>query len=162
MTLLELVVVIAIIAILGALLFPGLQAIRRHSDRVVCMSRLQNLWGFFSNYLNDGNCWPQVPAGTAIGTIEEQQWWRDMSKERMNLGTQAWQCPTIARSLKTTTNEIPLCVISYLPTLFDNKPETPLKWPNMPWFTEVGNIHGDGNLLIRTDGAVIASDALGR
>ena len=85
-----------------------------------------------------------------------------MSKERMHLNTRDWQCPTIERAQKKLTNDIPPCVISYLPTLFDNKAATPRNWPNMPWFTEVGNIHGNGNLMIRTDGAVMASDALGR
>ena len=37
---------------------------------------------------------------------------------------------------------------------FDDKPTTPHKWPRQPWFIETANVHGNGNLIIFTDGSV--------
>jgi hypothetical protein len=37
---------------------------------------------------------------------------------------------------------------------FDDKPTTPHQWPRQPWFAEVGDGHGHGNLIIFTDGSI--------
>ena len=44
--------------------------------------------------------------------------------------------------------------IDYMPMPFDDKPTTPHQWPRQPWFVEVGDMHGNGNLIIFTDGSV--------
>ncbi len=31
---------------------------------------------------------------------------------------------------------------------------TPHKWPRQPWFIETGDVHGNGNLIIYTDGSI--------
>ena len=156
-SLLEVLVVISLILILVGLLVPNFESIRVRAEGVVCTSRLRNLWGVFSSNLQDGLVWPQVPQGIQIGSIQEQQWWLDYSSNSMGMTAKDWSCPTIKRSARTTNSSDQACLISYLPTLFDSKPNTPFKWPAMPWFTEIGNAHGNGNLLIRTDGAVVSS-----
>ena len=37
---------------------------------------------------------------------------------------------------------------------FDNKPRTPYRWGRMPWFVERADFHGQGQLIIFTDGSV--------
>jgi hypothetical protein len=44
--------------------------------------------------------------------------------------------------------------IDYMPMPFDDKPDTPHKWPRQPWFIETADVHGNGNLIIFTDGTV--------
>jgi len=156
-TLVEVVVVVVIILILVALVGPNIQNAMARTEGIVCTGKLRNLWNYFSGSLQDGQGWPQVPAGVPIGSVQEQQWWLDYSSSTMGLRSNAWQCPTITRSTRSTNGSMQSFPISYLPTLFDAKPETPYKWPSMPWFMEVGNAHGNGNLIIRGDGAVIPS-----
>lgn len=156
-TLVEVLVVVSIILILIALLVPNIEKVRIRAEGIVCTSKLNNLWHTFSGSLHDGNAWPQVPQGIKIGSLQEQQWWLDYSSNTMGLRTKDWQCSTIVRSSMSTNPSEKSCLISYLPTLFDAKKGTPFKWPSMPWFMEIGNAHGNGNLIIRTDGAVLSS-----
>jgi hypothetical protein len=37
---------------------------------------------------------------------------------------------------------------------FDDKPASPHQWPRQPWFAEVGDVHGNGNLIVFTDGSI--------
>lgn len=157
-TLVELLAVVFIISILMILLFPAMKSVIPRAQEVVCMSHLRVLWLGFSPCTTDGTGWPQVPATIAIGSQAEQQWWLDTSSTLFNIPTVAWRCPTIAAQLgkpnsSNPTNDIPL--INYMPTLFDTKSTTPNKWPNMPWFMEISNAHGKGNLIIRSDGAIL-------
>ena len=158
-TVIEMLVVVAILGILAALLFPNFQYILVRAEGVVCTEKLRNLYAAFSSSLNDGNGWPQVPAGIQIGSTAEQQWWIDSSSNTMGLKSNDWQCPTLSRSMKNSSNTLQQSLICYLPTLFDNIPGTPRNWSAMPWFTEIANVHGSGNLMIRADGSVIPSSA---
>ena len=155
-TLVEVLVVIAIIAILIGLLIPNFSKLVVKAEGVVCMGRLRNLWTAFSSQLNDGESWPQLPTNIVVGSVDEQQWWLNTTSNSMGLTSKDWNCPTVTRmaaSLSNSTNNHP-CLISYLPTLFDAKPMTPKMWPRMPWFTEGFGFHGCGNLSVRSDGSV--------
>jgi len=152
-TLLELFVILAIIGIFIALFFPNLSTLQVKAEGVVCDARLRNLWTAFSTQLNDGNGWPQLPSNIKIGSKEEQQWWLTTTSNSMGLTAKDWSCPTISRLSSRLTNGQSF-LISYLPTLFDAKPMTPMSWPRMPWFTEALGLHGNGNLSVRADGSV--------
>jgi hypothetical protein len=153
--LVELMVVMVVVGILVTILIPNFNVIRNRVDTAVCISRLRGLYTAFSTYLSDGRGWPQVPGGVGIGSTAEQEWWRDMSVSEMGLSVKSWQCPAIVRAAKDRKTHVQATPISYLPTLFDPRPTTPMAWPEMPWFIEIGNVHGNGNLMIRTDGAVL-------
>jgi len=153
-TLVELLVVVAIVAILAALILPNFESILNRAQSIVCTAKLRNLWTSFSTQLNDGKGWPQIPAGTEIGSIAEQQWWLSTTSNSMGLSQKDWNCPTISRMTGGGTNTQQTFLISYLPTLFDANPMSPTKWPRMPWFTESVGYHGIGNLSIRADGSV--------
>jgi len=154
-TLIEVLVVIAIMAILTALFIPNVGSLVNRAEKVVCSGKLRNLWTAFSVPVADGRGWPQLPSDVKIGTLAEQQWWITTSST-MGLTTNDWKCPSISRALKRSTNaaQQQKFLINYLPTIFDARPTTPGKWGRMPWFTEISDIHGGGNLSVRADGSV--------
>ena len=155
-TLIEMLVVVGILAILITLIAPSVQQILPRAQAIVCMSHLRTLWIAFSPYATDPEGWPQVPKGIKIGSMEEQQWWLDYSTNRLGLSGKDWRCPTIERSSRASSNAAaPL--IHYLPTLFDSRQGTPNRWPTMPWFSEMGDVHGQGNLTVRSDGSIVPS-----
>jgi prepilin-type N-terminal cleavage/methylation domain-containing protein len=154
-TLVELVVVVGILAILISLVVPAASRVLPKAEQAGCMSRLHNLWVAFAPCATDGDGWPQLPANIQIGSSEEQQWWLATGSNRFGLKFTDWQCPTLQRYQHGSQTNTHIPVISYLPTLFDARPNTPNKWPSMPWFTEIGNVHGQGNLTVRSDGSII-------
>jgi prepilin-type N-terminal cleavage/methylation domain-containing protein len=154
-TLIELSVVVVIIAVLVSLLIPNISSLVNRSEKVVCSGKLKHLWTAFSVRVADGSGWPQLPTDVSIGSLAEQQWWISSSAS-MGLTTNDWKCPSISRAMKRSDNarqQQPF-LINYLPTIFDPRPTIPGKWGRMPWFTEISDIHGGGNLSVRADGSV--------
>ena len=152
-TLTELVAVIGILMILIIVSVPSFKQIVAKADQVVCMAHLRSLWLAFAPCASGDATWPQVPKEIKIGSRQEQQWWIDTASNSLGVDRKLWVCPTVARSFRSKPSEAPL--IDYMPTLFDGRPGTASRWPSMPWFTEIGNVHGDGNLAIRSDGAIV-------
>ena len=153
-TLVELLVTLGIVIILAALLVPNAGRVLDRAQGVVCTSKLRNLWVCFSSSLTDGSSWPQLPAGIAVDSPEEQRWWLDYSEKNLGMHPSDWQCPVLMRRGARMNNAATVSVISYLPTLFDASPSSPKSWPRMPWFTEMAAPHGKGNLSVRADGSV--------
>jgi prepilin-type N-terminal cleavage/methylation domain-containing protein len=154
-TLVELLVVIFILGLLFSLILPAAKNFFPKADKVVCISHLRNLWIAFSPCASDPTGWPQLPKEIKIGSLEEQRWWIDFSENYLGIDKKNWICPTIARGARGSKKNDTEFLINYLPTLFDPSPGTPNRWPTMPWFIEVGNMHGEGNLSIRCDGTVM-------
>lgn len=150
-TLLELLAVLAILAVLATLSFPLYESIRPRFERIVCMNNLKNLRVAFSDYAAGG--WPQVPAGIELGSRQEQEWWLEKTKADLGLPAKSWQCPAIRRMFaREPEKDRP--AIHYLPTPFSAEPNKANQWPDMPWFIEIGDAHGQGNLLVRQNGTV--------
>jgi prepilin-type N-terminal cleavage/methylation domain-containing protein len=150
-TLLEILAVVAVLAVLTALSFPAFEKIRPAAERVICINNLRNLRSAFSSYAADG--WPQVPEGIQLGSLAEQGWWLEKTEKELGLSKSSWQCPTIRRQFaKEPEKDRPL--IHYLPTPFSKEPNRANKSPQMPWFIEIGDAHGQGNLLVRQNGTV--------
>jgi prepilin-type N-terminal cleavage/methylation domain-containing protein len=150
-TVLELLAALGIISVLAFLAFPLYDSIRPRVERVVCMNNLKNLRVAFGDYAISG--WPQIPEGIELGSMEEQRWWIEKTKTDMGLTEKSWQCPTIRRMFAgEPEKDRPL--IHYLPTPFSAEPNKANQWPEMPWFIEIGDAHGEGNLLVRQNGTV--------
>jgi type II secretory pathway pseudopilin PulG len=153
-TLLEALSVVAILGVLVALSFPALEKTRPAAERVVCMNNLRNLRAAFGGYASEG--WPQIPSSIQLGSIAEQRWWLEKTEKDLGLSKSAWQCPTIRRQFASAPEkDRPL--IHYLPTPFSKEPNRANKNSQMPWFIEIGDAHGQGNLLVRQNGAVEAA-----
>lgn len=141
-----------VIAIVAAMLFESFKSLEARAARTNCTSNLRNLYVALDASTRDQNHWPQCPF--EIGHPQFDIWWlKEMS--RYNLSRASWECPAYkklqASGEATKTDEK---VIDYVPTPFDDQPRTPYKWPNQPWAVEVGDFHGDGNLILFPDGSI--------
>jgi prepilin-type N-terminal cleavage/methylation domain-containing protein len=150
-TLLEMLAAISIVLILVAMIYPVLEKISPKAEMVVCIGNLRNLRSAFSGYSTEG--WPQIPQGIALGSNDEQRWWIDFTKKSLGLPEKTWRCPTITRLFRSTP-EADQPLIHYLPTPFSVQPGQANKNAQMPWFIEIANAHGSGNLLVRQNGTV--------
>lgn len=154
-SLLELLVVIVVIAILATLLIPVISTMKARAQRVQCMANLRSLYVGASLYLQQNGGWPQIVMGDS--DTEELQFANDWIKALQPFGPtqKTWICPTVQDLMGNPDLSDPNNVrIDYVPTSFDNKPTTPNQWPRQPWFGEGGDVHGNGNLIIFTDGSI--------
>ena len=149
-TLLELMTCIVIILILASLLTPSLSRLREKARAAQCASNLKSLFVAANSSIQDNQHWPQVK-GMNIGSEEfSLAWLKEL--QPYGISKKNWLCPTIKDELHYTDTG-PFHV-DYVPTPFDAKPITPFLWPTHPWFSERGSVHGDGNLIILTNGSV--------
>jgi prepilin-type N-terminal cleavage/methylation domain-containing protein len=151
-TLLEILVVVLVIAIVAALLFESFKSLEARAARTRCAANLRNLYVALDAYTRDQNHWPQCPF--EIGHPQFDIWWlKEMS--RYNLSRVSWECPTYKKlQAGGEASKADEKSIDYVPTPFDDGPRTPYKWPNQPWAVEVGDFHGDGNLILFPDGSI--------
>ena len=154
-TLIELIVVTIIVAILAALLFSVISWMPARAQRVQCMANLRNLYIAAESYIQQNGNWPQI--GASDSDSDEQEYATAWITTLKPFGPteKTWICPTVQALMQNPDYMKPENVrIDYVATSFDDKPTTPHQWPTQPWFIEVGNVHGTGNLIIFTDGSI--------
>ena len=150
----EMVTVVAIIAILAVLLIPIIEKLRARAQRVQCMANLRNLHIAAAQYVQDNNYWPQIQSSSdEDDTAYAQEWIAALAPYQLQ--KKSWICPTLQHVLgnpdyNSTGNER----VDYFGMPFDDKPMTPYQWPRQPWFVESADVHGQGQLIIFTDGSI--------
>lgn len=152
-TFIELLAVIGILAILATLFFTATKASIERAEKPACMANLKNLHMALTTYLSDNGKWPQIPKEVALDSPEESAWWRT-TLAPYGMTEKSWTCPTLRRTAREKNMEEALKENHYVPSLFDEYPSTPYRWPKMPWAMEVGNNHGCGILIVMMDGSV--------
>jgi prepilin-type N-terminal cleavage/methylation domain-containing protein len=156
-TLTELMVVIAIIAILALCVMRAVGSATDRANVVRCVANLRNLHIALNNDVIDQGQWPQCPYEAGADGYDD--WWiKELGK--YNISQASWQCPTLMRSDREgkPDDKIRRMKIHYVPTAFDDNPATPRKWARQPWLIEVADAHGEGNLMVFPDGAIIGSN----
>jgi hypothetical protein len=149
---LELLATVTIVIVLILLLTGVFSKLPGAADRVRCTENLKSLHVGLGSYMADKGHWPNQPDLSYKQQKEYEDFWIDALKP-YGIVDSVWQCPGILRLGQITANgKSPR--VHYSPTMFDQKPGTPTKWPNMPWVVEIGNAHGHGPLLILPDGSV--------
>jgi prepilin-type N-terminal cleavage/methylation domain-containing protein len=155
-TLLELLIVIGVIAILAGIMFPVVSTMRARAQRVQCMSNLRNLHIAANLYVQQNGSWPQilVDSDDDDGQQDYARAWI-AALAPFGLTQKAWICPTIQGLLQNPDYFQPENMrVDYYAMPFDDKPTTPYQWPRQPWFIETADVHGNGNLIIFTDGSI--------
>ncbi len=152
-TLIELIAVIGILAVLIVLFAGVVGRLPGVGDRAKSTSNLRALHLALDQYMDDHNQqWPQQPMFSAAQQKQYEDWWLDALKP-YDIKPVTWQCPAILRLGKIQQNGISPR-IHYSPTMFDGRPNTAFRWPNMPWLVQIANVFGHGPLLILPDGSV--------
>jgi prepilin-type N-terminal cleavage/methylation domain-containing protein len=154
-TVLELLIVIVVITILATLMTPVISTLRSRAQRAQCTANLHSLYVGANLFVQQNNSWPQIPRGAAgTPSIDFANAWI-AALEPFGISRKSWICPTIQELMRGPDYSRPENArIDYMPMPFDDKPTTPHQWPRQPWFVEAGDVHGNGNLIIFTDGSV--------
>jgi type II secretory pathway pseudopilin PulG len=154
-TLLEVLTVIVVIAILAILLSPVISTMRARAQRVQCMANLRSLYTAAELFTQQNGSWPQISMSDSDSAEKDyaKAWIAALAPFGPTQRT--WICPTIQDLLGNPDVSDPDNVrVDYAAMQFDDKPTTPHQWPKQPWFAEVGDVHGNGNLIIFTDGSI--------
>jgi prepilin-type N-terminal cleavage/methylation domain-containing protein len=155
-TLLELVIVVAIVGILAILAVPLVSNMRERAQRAQCAANLKNLAVGTNLYLQQNNdVWPQIHPIVAGQSDEDFANAWIAALEPFAVSRKTWICPTNQAGLGNPDySTADTARIDYFATPFDDKPGTSHEWPRQPWFIETGSVHGNGNLIIFTDGSI--------
>jgi len=124
-------------------------------DKVTCTNNLRQLYVAANSYIQDHGSWPQVnPALQKQPNNAYGEAWVQAFMP-FGVGRASWICPTTERLLGGLDYTQPENYrTDYLAMPFDLKRMTPFKWATYPWFVERGNPHGNGNLMVQTNGVV--------
>jgi len=150
----EVLTTVVVISILALMAFQSFGIIQAKAERSRCESNLRSLYAAASAYVTDQDSWPQIP----IDDIEDPayaQAWID-AYTPYKIGRPNWICPSIQKAMGNPPYEDggENTRIDYLPTPFDDSPRAAFQWPTHPWFLERGDVHGNGNLIMFTNGRI--------
>ena len=154
-TVLEVFVVLVIITIVATLLIPVWSTMRARAQRVECTANLHSLYVAANLFVQQNNSWPQIRLGTSDNAqIDYANAWIS-ALGPFSVTRKSWICPTIQALMENPDYTKPENArLDYMPMPFDDKPTTSHQWPRQPWFVETGDVHGNGNLLVFTDGSI--------
>jgi len=148
-----------IIMILLTLLVPAYEQVRIRMDKVSCTNNLRQLYVGANAYIHEYGSWPQVNSALVSATNTSYNAYDEAWIETflpLGIGRATWICPTMERELGGIDYTQPANYrADYLAMPFDSKHITPFQWPTFPWFAERGNVHGNGNLMILSNGSVV-------
>ena len=155
-TLLELFVVIVIITILATLTLPVISTLRARAQRAQCAANLRSLYIGANLYVQQNGSWPQIPysSDAESDSLDYANAWIG-ALTPFGIPRASWICPRIQELLHNPDYSTPETArVDYIAMPFDDKPPTPHRWPDQPWFVERGDVHSHGNLIIFTDGSI--------
>jgi prepilin-type N-terminal cleavage/methylation domain-containing protein len=149
-SLVEMLVVTAIIAILVLMTIQGFARYKKHAAKVQCISKMRTVHAGLAGFYVDKNHWPQPTISIEHITEENYfEWWISVI-EPYGVSAEDWLCPVDA--VKPEEERIGSRA-SYIPTRFDSHRYTPVRW-NQPWLTERGDMHGKGPHIAMPDGSI--------
>lgn len=157
-TLLEMMTVIVVICILAIMVFSVAGALRGKAERGRCVNNLQGLYAAGVSYMTDHESWPQIPV-TDLEDPSFAKAWLEAFKP-YQISPQNWICGAVQRALGNPPEDPDNPRLDYMPTNFDNRPSSPWRYPTHPWFVERADVHGDGNLIMLTNGTVYSVNDL--
>ena len=140
LTLMELMLVIAIIAVLASLTYPAYGFFKRRAQDARCMANLRSLHAAFSAYMTDhAQVWPQYPnAGKESDENAQAKWWYETLKP-YGPTRRTWLCPSHPTDYADEMDEKNYD-FSYIPTNFDSDTNIAYQY-QQPWLIEFGGFH---------------------
>ena len=154
----EVIVAIAILAILAAIVIPNYTKIVRSISKAKCLANMRSLHGSFSSAIQDYGMWPQAPQDLDANTSEYEDFWLNTMKPYV-VSQEVWLCPVLKAARITDSAGNPLRM-HYIPTQFDANPISPRRWSKQPWLIEMGDAHGSGALVLFPDGSIKGMDEI--
>ena len=155
LSLLELLVVIVIIGILSILVLPVISGMRARAQKTQCAANLRSLYTATELFIQQNGSWPQIAMSDSDSAEEDYAKAWIAALQPFGPMQKTWICPTTQNLLGNPDLSDPSNIrVDYTATTFDDKPMTPHQWPRQPWFAEVGDVHGRGQLIIFTDGSI--------
>lgn len=151
----EVLTVMVIVGILVAMLIPTVQSLKARAEKARCIANMRSLAVAANAYVQDNGHWPQIDPLMITDDYPgySKAWLTEF--QPYGISQKNWMCPTTQRELGNPDLTKPENVrIDYTPMPFDEHPSTPFKWSGQPWFIERSSIHGNGNLIIFTDGNI--------
>ena len=154
-TLMELLTVLVIISILIVLILPVVDGIKARMAKARCIANLRSLTVSTHAYVQQNGHWPQVDTSQMNKNYQAYaSAWIEQLKP-FGLSQINWICPSAQSSLRDPDLTKPEHIrLDYTATPFDANPATPYKWANQPWFIEKNSLHGNGNLIVYSDGRI--------
>lgn len=159
-----------VVAILATLAAPMAGNFRARAQGLQCVNNLKGLGAAAAAYMNEhDNRWPQIRRPESSGKSPPAGPQEDITAIRWieafapyGVGESTWRCPTIEGQIKATGKRaaVERKRLDYLPTQFDQEPNSANQWPSHPWFIERTPSHGVGPKLLLADGRVIAMEDL--
>lgn len=147
--------VVIIILILLLLVIAVTSRLRAKAEAAKCTSNLRSLGIAANAYLQDQSHWPQIDP--LLLKNDRERYARDWVEilRPYGLTEQNWICPTTQRAMGNPDFTKPENArVDYLAMPFDRERSTPTRWARHPWFIERGDVHGNGNLLLLSNGQV--------
>ena len=153
-------IVLTIVGILATLLIPVYGHLRERAQKAQCMANLRSLYVATDLYIQRNGSWPQIFVKNYTTDEDYANAWI-AALEPFGITRRTWICPTIQELLHNPPyNDSANARLDYISTGFDDKPISPHQWPRQPWFIETGNVHGNGNLIIFTDGSTAETNSV--
>lgn len=156
-TLVELLIVVALVASLIVLCIQGYKSYRSYVQNKVCVERIKNLGAAFGSCLIAKETWPQMPQDIEQADEEEYFKWWIKEMEPFGPAAEDWWCATDLslwkQDLAKGGPKVPDYWGSYYPTPFASGPTIPFLW-KQPWLIERTDYHGMGQNLLMPDGSV--------
>lgn len=153
---LEILVAVIVLGILATLLLAVTSKFRARAQRVQCTSNLRNLYVAANLFVQENGSWPQIRMAANSDTAEldyAQAWIAALTPFGPTRKT--WICPTVQELQQSPDlSKLENVRVDYIATPFDDKPLSPRQWPRQPWFAEIADVHGNGNLIVFTDGSI--------
>ena len=116
------------------------------------MANLRNLYIGAEAYLQQNGSWPQIEEEDSE-TGEAAAWIAALKP--FGPTEKTWICPTVQALMQNPDyTKAENVRVDYFATSFDDKPTSSHEWPRQPWFAEIADVHGHGNLIIFTDGSI--------
>ena len=145
--------VILVIAILGVMLLPVYSQIERRSRKSGCLANLRSLHVGADLYLQEHRSWPQIATSGVDPKTVAANWIAALKP--YGLSQINWLCPTIQKTMQNPDMSDPENVrIDYASSPFDTNPQSPFRWSKQPWFVEMADAHGNGQLILFPDGHI--------